>query len=94
MEREETVNAVTVNPRHVGRFLEFDTVITDTMQAAGLGELGAPVTVRGMLINVENGNTCGRAWSRLTVRPTNPTADDPIVSVLGAHKDVRLFAED
>jgi hypothetical protein len=94
MENEEILNAVAIRPRHVGRFAEYDTVVTEEAEAAGLGTLGDPVTIRGMIVQVANGNTGGRAWTRLTVRPTAPTITQPLISVLGSHRTVRLLAED
>jgi hypothetical protein len=94
MEREEHLGAIEVRPHHVGRFAEYSTLVTEEAEAAGLGALGDPITIRGMIIRVDNGNTFGRAYTRLTVRPTTPATTDPIISVLGSNRTVRLFAED
>ena len=94
MENEEILNAVAIRPYHVGRFAEYDTVVTEEAEAAGLGSLGDPITIRGLIIQVANGNTGGRAWTRLTVRPTAPAVTHPVISVLGSHRTVRLLAED
>lgn len=94
MENEEILNAVAVRPCHVGRFAEYDTVVTEQAEATGYGTLGDPITIRGMIIRVDNGNTFGRAYTRLTVRATTPDTTDPIISVLGSNSTVRLLAED
>lgn len=98
MKVEREVNAVELRPEHVGHVVEFETVATPEMRDAGLGVLGSRVTIHGELVTVANGDTYGRAWSKVAVMAEvirGTTARRiRVVSVLGSHRTVTFTGED
>ncbi|MFC7305119.1 hypothetical protein ACFQVC_12920 [Streptomyces monticola] len=86
------VNAVELRQTDALNWIEFETVCREEWEELGFGELGEAVTFAGILIGVENGQTAGRAWSRVRVRVTAPATRKrtEIVSVLGSHRTVTL----
>ncbi|MFC9493443.1 hypothetical protein [Streptomyces sp. NPDC056975] len=87
------VNAVELCQADALNWIEFETLVChDAWEELGFGKFGARVKFGGTLVAVENGQTRGRAWSRIRVRVTAPATGLPtvIVSVLGSHITVTL----
>ncbi|MGW0734471.1 hypothetical protein [Streptomyces sp. NPDC002851] len=88
-----TVNAVELRQQDALNWIEFETVIChDEWEQYGFGASGQKVTFAGVLMEVTNGQTAGRAWSRVRVQVTAPATGQrvEIESVLGAHRTVTL----
>ncbi|MFJ5532431.1 hypothetical protein [Streptomyces sp. NPDC093261] len=87
----ETINAVELRPEHAGHVVEYQTVTSDDDGNA------VPITVIGTLVAVENGQTFGRGWSRVTVQGTvlrdglSHATEPTVENVLGGHRTVRLY---
>ncbi|WP_327672676.1 MULTISPECIES: hypothetical protein [unclassified Streptomyces] len=87
------VNAVELRQTDALHWIEFETLVCqDAWEELGFGRFGEPVTFAGTLMEVENGHTMGRAWSRIRVSVTAPNTrrKTDIESVLGAHVTVTL----
>lgn len=90
---DRTVNAVELRQSDALNWVEFETVICEPEWVEyGFGEFGRPVKFAGVLTEVENGCTWGRAWSRVRVRLTAPATKErvEITSLLGGHRTVTL----
>lgn len=64
----DKINAVELRREHEGKYVQFETVAAYDYHAMKFNvEFGAPITVTGRLVGVENGMTMLRGWSKITV---------------------------
>jgi hypothetical protein len=91
--RGPAMTGADLGPEHQGHFVEITTVVTPENEAKGLGTLGEPITVRGMIHHASRAVQF-RTNLRVTTVVMRPTGHTQRMTFnIGDRTPVRVFTQ-